>query len=316
MSKKHPESPSPELRKHYYRDEYVAIAPARKKRPAASKLSATDLHHVSQKLVTTRPILQLPSGGKSWSVRVIPAESPAFHPENRLSRGVQEIVLETSDINQQFHELDIDHIANILHAYQKRLSHLQQEYGYVSIFKNHGARSGAQLPLSHSQIIATEIIPPEIKHDRELQAEYYDGHQTSALCDIIRWELKQNERVIAHTRHTTTLCPYASQHPLEAWIIPNRQSQSLVEMDEAEIRSIADHLKGVIYALSTSDVEYNFHIQEYVAGLNNHTYIKVTPRLDAHDGYQLNTGIAINPVSPEYATRWYQKYIKPPHNAR
>lgn len=302
-----------ELRKHYYLDRYVVIAPRRNKRPHQLSKEVVSRKTESSPPIESAPSLyKHPGGGEPWSVKVVANKYPAYSPDSDVARGQQEVVLETQKKETPFHDLEVDEIAEVLRAYQTRISELRQKYNYISIFKNHGQTSGASLAHTHSQIIATEIIPPEVEHDRQAQTDYQTDYETSAMCDVIRWELKQMLRVVAHTRHATTICPYASSWPLETWIIPNRQKQSLADLDEVEIRSLADHLKGVVLALSVSSIGYNYHLQEPVPGLNNHCYLKVAPRFTIPGGYELNTGIYTNPVSPEFATSWYRKYIKIP----
>lgn len=302
-----------ELRKHYYLNSFVVVAPRRNKRP--QQLARDIVSHKTEPypdIEKAPSIYELPGGGKPWRIKVVANLYPAYTPENDMARGSQEVILETPKEKTPFHKLSVDEIADVFRVYQARIVDLRRQYNYISIFKNHGPASGASLAHTHSQIIATEIIPPETEIDRQAQTDYQNDYQASALCDVVRWELKQTLRVVAHTRHTTTICPYASRYPLEAWIIPNRQRQSLAELDDAETRSLADHLKGVVMALSGSKIDYNFHIQEPVPGLSNHTFIKLAPRFTIPGGYEFNTDIYTNPVSPEYATSWYRKYIKIP----
>lgn len=302
-----------ELRKHYYLNRYVVVSPRRNKRPQQlSKDVVSRKTEASTPIENSPSLYEHPGNGQPWNIKVVTNKYPAYSPDNDVARGHQEVVLETPKKETPFHKLEVDEIADVLRAYQARIAALRQSYNYISIFKNHGLASGASLAHTHSQIIATEIIPPEVEFDRQAQTDYQTDYDTSPLCDVIRWELKQMLRVVAHTRYATTICPYASSWPLETWIIPNRQKQSLADLEDMEIRSLADHLKGVALALSSSNIDYNYHLQEPVPGLSNHCYIKVAPRFTTPGGYEFNTGIYINPVSPEYATSWYRKYIKIP----
>ena len=155
-------------------------------------------------------------------------------------------------------------------------------------------------------------IRDSLKHEAEVFSQYQKEHGTSPLCDVVRWELEQQRRIVAHTRFTTTLAPYASQFALESWIIPNRQAQSICDLNQEEIRSLADHIKGITLGLGSSGLDFNFHLQEPIPGYPNHFYIKVAPRVTIQAGFELNTDIYINPVAPEFAAGWYRKYIKTP----
>lgn len=301
------------LRKHYYLDQYVVVAPARAKRPQQTKESVVSQKTEAHPKIEDSPsIYEVASKHGGWQVKVVENKYPAYTPENEHAEGAQEVVLETPEVGIPFHMLSVDEIQLVLETYQARAKMLRQQFGYISIFKNHGHRAGASLAHTHSQIIASSFIPPQVRHDRSVLTEYQHKHDTSALCDIIRWELKQDERAVAHTRYTTTICPYASQYPLEVWIIPNRQAHSIVDLSPEELHSVADHLKGVSYALASNGIDFNYHLQEGISGEYNHFYIKVTPRIATLAGYELNTGVHINPFSPERAREWYQHHIKTP----
>ncbi|MEX0749137.1 MAG: DUF4931 domain-containing protein [Candidatus Saccharimonadales bacterium] len=302
-----------QVRKHYYLNQYVVIAPRRNKRPRPKSEEVLSQKTELQPQIESNPSLyEVPNEEGGWRIKVVANDYPALSPGSTRAKGAQEVVLETPAINTPFHQLSIEQIQAVLETYQHRTHLLRQRYGYVSIFKNHGPQAGATLAHTHSQIIASEFIPPEVRREREVLTEYQLKHDTSALCDVIRWELEQDQRAVAHTRFTTTITPYASQYPLEIWIIPNRQSHSIVNLSTEELRSLADHLKGVATALGGNGVDYNYHLQEGIADEYNHFFIKVIPRLSILGGYELNTGTHINTISPEYACKWYQKHIKTP----
>lgn len=303
-----------QLRKHYYLESFVVIAPQRTKRP-----QKTSSEVVSEKLDESHPIeseeslFEIKGDSGDWHVKVVKNRYPAFLPNNQNAQGAHEVVIETPETHTPFAELSVDQIAHILQAYQQRVQHHKESYKYVSVFKNNGARAGASLNHAHSQIIATNITPPLVRMERKALTQYQETHGTSALCDVIRWELTQAQRVVAHTRHSTTLCPYASQLPLEAWVIPNRQHHSITDLSEEEVHSLADHLKGVATALTANSIDFNFHLHEGIEDENNHFHIRLLPRISPHGGFEFDTDIFINPISPEYARKWYQKYIKIPH---
>ncbi len=313
------ENKSSQLRKHYYLDDYVLISPARSKRPqelTGEVLSQkTDKKHPIEKnrsvyeVKTRKSKLSIK---RDWQVKVVNNDYPSYTPKNPDAAGKQEVVLETPKEKTPFAQLSVNEIYQVFKTYQQRSKALKKKYGYVSIFKNHGYRAGASLAHTHSQVIASKVIPPQVLRERKALSKYQVEHRTSALCDVIRWELNQEKRVVAHTRHTTTICPFASKNPLEAWIIPNRQAHSITDLNDKELKSLADHLKGVVLALHDNSIDYNYHLQEGVAGDYNHLFIKVEPRINIPGGYELNTGIYVNQVSPEYACKWYRKYIKTP----
>ena len=305
---------SAQVRKHYFLDEYAVIAPGRNRRPQQFGKHPLGIRKSDEQhpIENSPSVYEVPDDNGEWKVKVVENLFPAFTDDNQDARGKQEVVLETKQPKTGFQDLDVEKIKTIIDVYQRRIEQLGKEYSYISVFKNHGYYSGASLKHSHSQIIASEIVPPQISFEREVLTKYQTQNGSSPLCDVVRWELNNRARVIAHTRYMTTICPYASRFPLEVWIIPNRQAHSLTDLIAEEVHSMADHLKGVTTALAANKIDFNYHIQEPAPDNYNHTFIKIIPRLSILGGYEHNTGMHINTVSPEYATQWYQKHIKTP----
>ncbi len=303
-----------QVRRHYYLDQYAVIAPGRNKRPQQFDGQSFESKRPNDKqpIENNPSIYEVTKEETGWEVKVVENIFPAFTEDNKNALGKQEVILETNKPNTGFGDLDVERIKTIIDVYQHRAEQLSKNYNYVSIFKNHGYYSGASLQHSHSQIIATDIVPPQVLNERKIMTKYQNLNGSSPLCDVIRWELNNRVRVVAHTRYMTTICPYASRFPLEVWIIPNRQAHSISDLVAEEVYSMADHLKGVTTALTNKQVDFNYHIQEPTPDNYNHTFVKVLPRLNILGGFEYNTGMHVNTISPEYAARWYKKHIKTP----
>lgn len=306
-----------EIRKHYYLDEYVVIAPKRGVRP---HVLAND-KPVSIKTKKAPPIEKDPSVFEvpdpqekdKWSVKVVDNLYPAFSIHNTDAFGKQEVVLETNQRNTPFCDLDVEQICRVFEAYRARLNYLRHIRGikYVSIFKNHGREAGASLAHTHSQIIATGVVPPDVKRHAEAFAREQKRLGCSPHETIIRWEQDEGTRLVCDDEHTVTIAPFASRHPYEAWIIPRRQAGSLTDLSQAELASVAKQLKDVTKALSTQDFSYNFTLNErYDKQKGHHFYITVAPRPNIWAGFELNTGIIMHPMPPEEAAHWYREVIK------
>jgi UDPglucose--hexose-1-phosphate uridylyltransferase len=62
---------------------------------------------------------------------------------------------------------------------------------------------------SHSQVIATPIIPKLVKEKLDGAKSYYDYKERCIFCDMIRQELASPERVIEESRHFLVFTPFA-----------------------------------------------------------------------------------------------------------
>ena len=249
-------------------------------------------------------------------MKVIRNIYPAFSISNAKAYGAQEVVLETNPTAIPFGQLSVTQILRIFSAYQQRLAALRKLAGiqYVSIFHNDGLEAGASVKQTHSQIIATDIRPPKLVDEAQIFKKLKSRYARSPISRAMAWEISQAQRLIYNDRHIAVVCPYASQHPYEVWLVPNREAKSVAELEAAELKILAKCLKAVTSALNSEGISFNFYLKEQANGYDNHFMIVLTPRPNVWAGFELNTDIPINPVSPEDAAQWYRRFIEE-HNA-
>jgi UDPglucose--hexose-1-phosphate uridylyltransferase len=300
-----------EIRKHYYLDRYVIIAPKRNLRPDSFS-HASEAHKVPNPSCpfchSTEPALFALPGPKHWRVKVVANAFPALALTNPAAFGSQEVVIETPDHDQELSELSLDHLTEVFEAYRHRLSHLKTIDGirYVLVFKNDGPVAGASVSHAHSQIIALPMIPPHIEAESNGLKAYQDEHNSCAICDVIRWEQEQHVRVIFEDKHVIAIAPYAASYGFAVWIVPKRHLSLFTEFNASELYSLAVILKKVAAKLDAANISFNYFLQESIPHQDHHFVLKVEPRTFKYAGAELGTGVIINPVPPEYATLWYQ----------
>ena len=299
-----------ELRKHYFLEHYVVIAPARDQRPEVFYPRAK-AHKVedpkcpfdnnNEKIIWQHP------KGKEPRVKVIGNIYPAFTTDNPDAYGRQELVIDTMNHDEEFSDLSTEHIVEIFQAYRDRLTVLAKMDGirYVLAFKNDGPLAGASVAHAHSQIFALPIVPPQIAADSDALNHYWEYHDSCAYCDIIKWEITQKVRIIAQDKHFIAIAPYASNHGFEAWVLPRRHMSKFAELHVGELESLAVIMKKLTARLDASMISFNFFLQESLDVQDHHFILKLAPRTFEHAGAELGTGIIINPVAPEFAALWY-----------
>jgi len=300
-----------ELRKHYFLDSYVVIAPYRNLRPDSFTKNREPHKTIAQDCPfdgNAEPaVWQTPRTG-DWRVKVIRNRFAALTEDNPKAFGVQEVIINTPDHSLEFSDLSTDHIEDIFAAYRHRLTELSKLDGirYVLIFKNDGPVAGASVAHAHCQVFALPIVPPRIARESDALNHYWDIHNSCGYCDIIAWEIGQKVRVIAQDKNVVAIAPFSSAHGLEAWIIPRRHVSKFVELHAAELNSIAIIMKKITARLDSSEISFNYILQESLANQDHHFVLKVEPCTTKYAGAELGTGVIINPVAPEYATLWYQ----------
>lgn len=303
-----------EIRKDYFLDRYVIIAPKRKKRPhKILKQEEGDNQpcffcDLSLDPPEPKVVLTVNDDNGKWKIKVVENKYAALDTENLKAYGKQEVVIETPKHGFEIHELSLEHIVEIIDVYIKRYISLNKLKGiaYTLIFKNEGGKAGASISHSHSQIIALPMIPPKIAEEAAAMDDYTRKHDSCPYCDIIKSERK-GPRAIWEDDHLFVLSPYASESPYGVWFIPKRHIHSVEFLQENEKDSLARALKFVLKKLDDIDVSYNYFFQNSLDCESHHMVLKLSPRPNVWAGLELGTGIIINPVSPEEAAEFYRK---------
>lgn len=302
-----------EIRKDYFLDRYVIIAPKRNKRPnkilKREEASSEGCFFCRPKIDRDeKTISQVKDENGNWIIKVIKNKYPALTIDNLKAYGKQEIVVETPEHNVEIHELSLEHIVKIFDVYIERYVYLSKLKGicYTVVFKNEGGKAGASVPHSHSQIIALPMIPPKLSEEASAMDDYIRKNNSCPYCDIIESE-KRGPRVIWEDEHFFVLSPYASESPYGAWFIPKRHVHSIEYLHENEKLSLAKAMKKLLSRLDDIDVSYNYFFQNSLDCESHHLVLKLSPRPNVWAGLELGTGVIINPVSPEEAVKFYNE---------
>jgi UDPglucose--hexose-1-phosphate uridylyltransferase len=258
-----------------------------------------------------------------WWVRVIPNKFPALEIEGSLNRsgdgmydrmnglGAHEVIIETPNHDQAFHEMDSARIEDLIWAYRDRIVDLSKDprLEYILIFKNHGAAAGASLRHPHSQLIAMPMVPVKVKTEAAGARNYFEYTERCVYCDMIRQEMKDGSRLIAQNKDFVAIAPFASRYPFESWIMPLRHASEFQEIQKTEVASLAALMKIVMakqnYVLDTPP----FNLVLHTAPLKTpklpytHWYLEIVPKLTKQAGFEEGTGFYINPMPPEEAAQ-------------
>ncbi|MAG29041.1 hypothetical protein CL632_02755 [bacterium] len=310
--------PKSELRKDYIQDKYVIIAPQRKSRPRDLEVpQKVKLYDKPEESVfhpkNVKNIQATLTRGResNWRIKVIPNKFPAINLDNPKAYGVQEVVIETPDPNLELEDLSIKHIAELFEVYAERTQEIQKikNIQYIIIFKNDGGKAGASVRHAHSQIFATDFIPPQLMDKSHKQLAYLLKHGTEVYCDVIYKELK-SPRAVWQDKHIACFTPYASMHNYECWIMPKRHVDNITQLDKHERKSFAIILKHILDRINELGLSYNYYFHQVAYDENQHLYMKITPRGSLWAGVEIGSGVIINSVAPEAAAAFYKKGVE------
>ena len=195
-----------ELRKDYIQDKYVIIAPRRSQRPNTHKTKKLGVRKNKEDQncpfcpINVNKVKDLFTIGpkNNWQVKVIKNIFPAVSLDNNKAYGQQEVIIDTPKHSLEIENLSIKQIVRIFDAYSERTKIISKnkKISYIIIFKNNGGVAGASLEHSHSQIFATNFIPPHLADKSQKQQEYKLKYGTCIYCDVIKKELKWEESTV------------------------------------------------------------------------------------------------------------------------
>lgn len=221
--------------------------------------------------------------------------------------GVAEVIVESPEHDVTFGSLSLGQMQKVFMAIIERYKKIAQDdkIKYIQVFKNFGARGGASLEHGHWQIIAISFIPDVVEKEVAGTQEYIKKKGKCPYCEIVKYEKEEGKRIISENENFIVIAPYASQYPYECWIIPKEHQERFEELKEENVASLTKILKTLIvkYEREFNFPPYNIvvHTLPIYDTRNYHWHFEIAPRLTVAAGFELGTGVYINPVPPELA---------------
>jgi len=307
-----PKNHKSEIRKDYFLDRYVIITPKRAKRPRdiQEETKIEFLHSCPFCPGNIEKELELTSYGpkNKWLVKAIRNKFPALTSNNPKAYGYQEVIIETPNHSQEIGNLPVSHVTKIIDVYADRTKKLSKDkkIEYILVFKNYGGKAGASIYHAHSQIFASELLPPDVLDELTKAHQYQTQHGNCPYCDIIKKE-QGGPRQVYSDKYVIALCPYASAYHYEVWIFPRRHPDNVVELTALERVSFAKALKKIIGKLNKHNISYNYFLHQVINDPDQHFYLKIQPRQSIWAGVELGSGVVINSMPPEKAAKFYNQ---------
>ncbi|KAA5539326.1 DUF4921 family protein [Roseiconus nitratireducens] len=278
-----------------------------------------------------RPAVEVrPSDQPDWDIRVVPNKFPAVSPFDTAGAipqqqssffpvtdtvGGHEVMIESSEHAELITQLDASFLYMTLLAYRDRIRHWRQVPGieYISVFKNCGPDAGASLRHSHSQLIATSLMPQRVRTVTE-RCQNYRARTGCALgCDLLRAELNERTRVIDHADSFVAFCPFASRFPGLVRVTSTMHQPHFDDFSDNALDNLASFLWRVLGWVDTAfpGKAYNYLLHTCPPGIKQpdafHWSLDVFPRLSKTAGFEWSSDCMINSMLPEDATDRYRE---------
>ena len=318
-----------ELRQNAITRDWVIIASDRGQRPndfATKSVGSTDQPHHQEHCPfcpgnehkTPNETFRMDSP-EGWQIRVVPNRFAVLASVGKRERtlngtframpaeGTQEVIVEHPRHDLTTALMSVQEVYRVLHVYRERYTKLTEKPGLeaIIIFKNHGENAGTSLEHPHSQIIATPVVPNQVRNRIEEAMRHYDDTGECIFCRTLREELAAQDRVVIDNEHFVAFVPYAALSPYHIWIYPRRHTSIFSEISDNEIWDLASILKAILAKLyhGLNNPDYNYVIRSNPIRDGNtsyfHWYISIIPRISKTAGFELGSGMFINSSLPE-----------------
>jgi UDPglucose--hexose-1-phosphate uridylyltransferase len=328
-----------ELRQDPTTRDWVVIAPERDLRPhlvsqprarAAGEPEAGCPFCAGHEADTPPEVWRLPSDrAQPWQLRVVPNRFPMLTPDGTPRRevsadgfvrmpgtGRHEVIVESPDHSADLARAENLSVAAVLEAYRARYRALRAEgAGVILIFRNHGARAGTSIAHPHSQIVSAPVVPIQVRHRFDVAMQHYDDLGTCLYVDLLEREVRDGRRIVLETPEFVVFQPFAAVAPFETWIMPRAPQPAFGDVPDSALEDLAPVLRNVLAGLADvlDDPDYNAIIQSAPPGDESREYfvwhLRVIPRLATPAGFELGSGMAINPSLPEETAELMRRAI-------
>lgn len=254
-----------------------------------------------------------------WSVRIVSNRYPALSVQGQLERqyvglqrrisgvGYHEVIVESPYHNTCAALQSPEEVSLVFRTFIERAWQVQTDrrIEYVLFFKNHGRNAGASLVHPHAQMVALPMVPNEVRVRADEARHHFDEVGRCAFCEMIEQELQSGARLILETRHFIAFTPYASVAPFHIWVVPKAHLSSFLHAQDDELADLGVVMHQVLRKLylGLNNPDYNYAIRTApVSDLGAaylHWYITIVPRISYAAGFEIGSGIYINPSLPE-----------------
>ncbi len=331
--------------------ESVLVATARSMRPKKAEAPAprdtrthvdtcpfcTGNEHMTPPQIAVYP----PEG--PWAIRIVENLYPVLGDDREnpnLVFGLQqtidgygrhEVIIDHNAHGVAIHEMSESHLALLLGAYRERMAQLYRSnprLRYVLVFKNFGPAAGASIAHTHSQIIATPVIPDNVQAEVAQSRAFYQKNHRCIFCSLIdealtyeatiydresgeiHRKISVGQYVIERGKKFIAIKPFASRYEWEVHILPLAHQADYLRIGADDYADLARVLRRTMARLDAvlGGAQYNYflHSLPHDPGCEEcdasyHWHLEITPRTSIPTGFELGSGLFVNTVAPEVA---------------
>lgn len=258
-------------------------------------------------------------GDPGWAVRVVPNKYPVMSAQEAAAsatidahvwiagHGFHEVIIESPLHDRTLASFSHSELETIVAVYHRRYAALSARDGIRSVvlFRNFGHSAGASLRHPHAQILALNVVPPRLATMTQFARARYAWLGQCVTCAELALEKSEKSRIVEENDDFVLLVPFAAASPFELWIVPKRHQASFAQMNAREQSSLASALSHAQRRLDAllGEIDCNLVVESPggtgAASAANHWRLRIVPDLVTPGGFELGTGLPINPSQPE-----------------
>ncbi len=324
-----------EIRYDRLNDRHVLIAPERLHRPDMNTIKkeiysketcpfCEGNEAMTPKEIFAMRALDGVANETGWQTRVVPnlykavaIEAPHVHHGGAFEYwegfGAHEVIIDTPTHRTSMMQWSHEETVTWLKTLRERVGDLRRDHriGFISLFKNEGFDAGSTMEHCHTQLIALPVIPKAVRDINRHTHEYFQTHHHALMESIVDEEEAVKVRLVECLGAFSAFCPYASEYPFEVMISSKNSVGQIDTIDDMHIDELAILLLSVLQRLHVQlkSLSFNLWISTLPLGEDmfvddaHRLMIRITPRIYRHGGFEVNTSMMINPVSPEVAAQ-------------
>lgn len=286
----------------------VLISPGRCSRPKETEQDAKGKCPFcpGNEQLTPPTLFRLPEKG-NWKIRVFANRYPFFPSnKNHETYGIHEVIVETPKHDALLHEMPVRTISRVMRVIRDRMSHhgSNERLRALMAFRNEGLRGGASRKHPHTQLVGLSWVPPHLVQESEAFLNMAEKGRCP-LCLVTTDPL-----IIVEEESFRAFSPPTPRFPHETWIAPVHHEPAFTNLKDKEIDDLAALFRKVLSALAklssrgkeSSPFDYNLVL--HTEPLNDesgtfHTHIEILPRYEALAGFEIGSGLMVNPIVPQ-----------------
>ena len=291
----------------------------------------------------TPPTISAYPSESEWEIRMVENLYPVLgddREQSALALGLQqvidgygrhEVVIDHPDHGIMIHQMSREHLTNLFQMYQQRMTELYRSdprLKYALVFKNFGPAAGASIPHTHSQIIATPVIPENVQNEVLHSRSHYNKLNQCVFCSLIdealtyeatiydrdsgqvRRKINVGQYVIERGQRFVAIKPFASRFEWEMHILPLRHQADFLKATREDLADFSQVLRRAMARLDQviGGAQYNFflhsapHSDEFDdCDESYHWHLEICPRTSIPTGFELGSGLFVSTISPEAA---------------